>query len=125
MSQSSSFLPRDFEGVGGWRLRRTEDDDDDAQWARINERLELPADHGRRHQRSLTGGSAPLEMRIVRKEMGEGIMNTSRARTPPSVVSSGGGEGYFGTSPKSKRNSSANTGSSGSSKGEVLSMRQR
>jgi len=124
LSQSSTFLPRDFEGVGGWRFGRIEDDDDDAQWIRINERLELPADHGRRHQRSLTGGSAPLEMRIGRKEREEGIMNTSRVRTPTSVVSSTV-EGYFGTSMKTKKNSPTTTGSSGSSKGEVLSMRLR
>jgi hypothetical protein len=132
MALSQSVGPaRDFEGVGGWRLDKSSDDDD-ALWTGINSRLELPADHTRRHHRSLTGGSMPGDMRADRSYSSEATMNTSKARTPPSLVV-GLGEGYFphiASSPKTlKRIPSANTGnsmSSGSSKGSsVLSMKQR
>ncbi|KIN08464.1 hypothetical protein OIDMADRAFT_85004, partial [Oidiodendron maius Zn] len=53
---------RDYEGVGGWRLGPPSDDDD--LWTKINSRLELPAEHGRRHQRSLTSGSIPGQKRV-------------------------------------------------------------
>lgn len=127
LSQSTSFLPRDFEGVGGWNFSRTAEEDDE-QWSNINSRLELPADHGRRHQRSLTGGSVGLEMRTGKREREEG-MNIGRVRTPTKgtkgIGEVGEGEGYFGANSKTARNSSANTGSSGSSKSEVLGFKQR
>lgn len=51
-------MDRDFEGVGGWRLKGKNADDDDA-WAQLNSRLELPLDHQRRHHhRSPSGGGA-------------------------------------------------------------------
>jgi len=120
---------RDFEGVGGWRMEAPSDDD--ALWTKFNSRLELPADHVRRHQRSLTSGSMPAEGRQARSYSPEALMNSSRARTPPSCVFVG--EGYFPPvppSPKSlKRTSSVLTGtsgSSGSSKGSsMLSMKQK
>ncbi|TVY32833.1 hypothetical protein LSUB1_G008401, partial [Lachnellula subtilissima] len=69
-------LTRDFEGVGGWRFRAEEEEE---VWTKINSRLELPAEHGRRHRRSATGG---LEMRG--RDEGNGmVMNSGRARTPP------------------------------------------
>lgn len=128
---SQSIGPtRDFEGVGGWRLDNPSDDD--ALWTNINSRLELPADHGRRHHRSLTSGMLPGEMRQMRGFSPEATMNTSRPRTPPStaIVSP---EGYFQqiqTNPRAvKRTSSVATGtstSSGSSKGSAtLNMKQR
>ena len=118
---------RDFEGVGGWRLG--DPSDDDALWTKINNRLELPAHHERRHQRSLTGEG---KQRSYSPEM----MNTRRARTPPSYGASyvfvGDATGYFPqvpTSPRLKRSASGITGasnSSGSSKGSsVLSMKGR
>lgn len=111
---------RDYEGVGGWRDNPS---DDDGLWAKINSRLELPADHVRRHRRSFTSGSIPSDAmtRAQRSYSPEAVMNTSRARTPPSSVV---GEGYFPpVSPKaSKRNSSA-TASSTSSKGSGLNMK--
>ncbi len=131
MGLSQSVGPtRDFEGVGGWRLDKSSDDDD-ALWTGINSRLELPADHTRRHHRSLTGGSMPGDMRSKRSYSPEATMNTSKTRTPPSSIIAL--EGYFphvSGSPKTlKRIPSANTGnsmSSGSSKGSsVLSMKQR
>ncbi len=120
---------RDFEGVGGWRLN--DESDEDSLWTKINSRLELPSDHIRRHHRSLTSGSTPATPRVNRSYSPEAIMNTSRARTPPSVGIMQ--EGYFvnlPTSPKvGKRATSthtANSGSSGSSKGSsVLSMKHR
>ncbi|KAE9363684.1 hypothetical protein N431DRAFT_356705 [Stipitochalara longipes BDJ] len=125
MGLSQSVGPtRDYEGVGGWRLDRSSDDED-ALWTSINSRLELPADHTRRHHRSLTGGSMPGDTRANRSYSPEATMNTSKARTPPSSMV--GLEGYFphsSGSPKTlKRIPSV---SSGSSKGSsVLSMKQK
>lgn len=127
---SQSIGPtRDYEGVGGWRLDNPSDDD--GLWTKINSRLELPADHVRRHHRSLTSGSLPGSSRINRSYSPEALMNTSRARTPPSSTT--GMEGYFPqvVSPQkaSKRTPSASTGLSGSSsssKGSsVLTMKQK
>ena len=117
---------RDFEGVGGWRLG--DDDDDDTMWTKFNTRLELPADHGRRHHRSLTA-----EMRLGNSTSysPETVMNSSRARTPPSGAAVG--EGYFPRVEVSPRvlNKTAsvlagNSGSSGSCKGSsMMSMKQK
>jgi hypothetical protein len=116
---------RDFEGVGGWRIGDASDDD---TWTKINSRLDLNVDHVRRHRRSLTG---PRDARQNRSYSPEAVMNSSRARTPPSTAFVG--EGYFPQVPPSpralKRTSSVLTGasgSSGSSKGSsMLSMKQR
>lgn len=120
---------RDFEGVGGWRLGDASDDD--TTWMKFNSRLELPAEHGRRHHRSLTSGSMPADARLNRSYSPEAVMNTSRARTPPTTGFVR--EGYFPQAPASpralKRTTSAvmgNSASSESSKGSsVLSMKQR
>ena len=109
--------------MGGWRLGDASDDD--TIWTNINSRLELPAHHERRHQRSLTGET---KFRSFSPEM-----NTARARTPPTHGTVFAGDGYFPqvpTSPKLKRSASGITGasnSSGSSKASstVLSMKQR
>ena len=112
---------RDFEGVGGWKLGDASDDD--TLWTNINSRLELPAHHERRHQRSLTGEG---KVRSYSPEM-----NTARARTPPTHGTVFAGDGYFPqvpTSPKLKKSSSTGAStSSGSSKASstVLSMKQR
>ncbi|KAF2744387.1 hypothetical protein M011DRAFT_373474, partial [Sporormia fimetaria CBS 119925] len=45
----------DYEGVGGWRV--TNNEEEEALWAGMNSRLELPAVVPRNHRRSLTGGS--------------------------------------------------------------------
>jgi hypothetical protein len=128
MGLSQSVGPaRDYEGVGGWRLDKSSDDDD-ALWTGINSRLELPAEHTRRHYRSLTGGSMPGDMRANRSCSPEATttMNTSKARTPPSSMV-GLGEGSFphnANSPKSLRR--IPSVSSGSSKGSsVLNMKQK
>ncbi|KAL1874912.1 hypothetical protein VTK73DRAFT_10392 [Phialemonium thermophilum] len=59
---TSSGMDRDFEGVGGWRLDRR---DDDSDWANINSRLELPLERSQRyHHRnrsSSTGATTPTE----------------------------------------------------------------
>ncbi|TVY22513.1 hypothetical protein LHYA1_G008410 [Lachnellula hyalina] len=117
-------LTRDFEGVGGWRLRAEEEEEE--VWTKINSRLELPAEHGRRHRRSATGG---LEMRGG-KEGNGAVMNSGRARTPP--VGREEEYGYFvmqrgrEVSPKvGRRDASAGT-TSGSSKGSSgLNMKGR
>jgi hypothetical protein len=114
---------RDFEGVGGWRLDAQSEDD--FLWTSINSRLELPADHVRRHNRSLTsrstsgdrewrrvGGSYSPETTMM-------LPNTSRARTPPTTAfASTTADGYFqtlpGTPKSSKKASSTMTATSGS-----------
>jgi hypothetical protein len=120
---------RDYEGVGGWRLGPPSDDDD--IWTKINSRLELPAEHGRRHQRSLTSGSIPGEGRQRRNLSSETMMNTGKVRTPPSVVFAG--DSFFPQMPPSpgalRRTSSGLTGasvSSASSKASsMLNMKQQ
>lgn len=132
---------RDFEGVGGWRLDVPSEDD--SLWTSFNSRLELPADHVRRHRRSLTSGSTPGERerrrgeRSYSPEAAVTSPNTSRARTPP-TLSTGFmlGEGYFPVqqpgSPKvvkktlSNMSAASTSGSSGSSKSSGgLSLKQR
>lgn len=103
---------RDFEGVGGWRIG--DRSDEESSWTNVNSRLELPALHGRRHFRSLTSGSVPSSTKLHRNHSPEAVMNTSRARTPPSMRTTV--DGYFPPSV---------TGSSASSKSSGLSMKQR
>jgi len=126
---------RDFEGVGGWRLDNPSDDD--VLWTNINSRLELPADHVKRHRRSLTSGSMPGDSRQIRSYSPETTMtspNTSRARTPPTLTTAfTATDGYFPQQPIGPRISKktpsviTNTsGSSGSSKdSSILSMKPR
>jgi hypothetical protein len=53
-------LDRDFEGVGGWRLS---DDEDSAEWTKINSRLDLGfervSSYPRHHPRPYTGPAGP------------------------------------------------------------------
>jgi hypothetical protein len=127
---------RDFEGVGGWRLDVPSEDE--SLWTSFNSRLELPADHVRRHRRSLTSGSMPGErMRAERSYSPEATMmspNTSRARTPPTLTTGFTvGEGYFQSQPASPKvlkktlsNMTSTSLSSGSSKGSSgLTMKQQ
>lgn len=127
---------RDFEGVGGWRLDNRSDDDEDALWTNMNSRLELPADHIRRHHRSLTGEGRISGFGVAtgdRSYSPENMMNTSRsrARTPNGSGIMGGEGGYFaGISPKMVKTARTASGSSGSSKGsgereKGLSMKPR
>lgn len=77
-------VTRDFEGVGGWRIPGTEDEDE--LWTSMNSRLELPAigDEGRRnHYRSRTSGSLST-CRLPLKFPGQ-----SRARTPSGSMCAG------------------------------------
>lgn len=111
---------RDYEGVGGWRLG--DPSDEDTLWTKFNSRLELPADHVRRHHRSLTSGSISPEARLNRSYSPEAVMNTSRARTPS--TSGFVGDGYFvhgSASPRVSNKTAStlmgNSGASGSSKG--------
>ena len=110
---------RDFEGVGGWRLG--EQSDDETLWTNINSRLELPADHGRRHKRSLTSGSMPTGDLRDRNPSPE--MNTSRARTPPAL---GMVDGYFPQANPRLLKKTFSAGSASSSKSSNhLVMKQR
>lgn len=126
LSQSVGFT-RDYEGVGGWRLDDS-GSDDDALWTNMNSRLELPANHGRRHhQRSLTASSLPSPE--LKNRSPEATMNSSKARTPPSIGSGLGGESYFPSmtpSPKAKKKKSGSgSGSPPSSKASsVVNMKQ-
>lgn len=66
----SGGVERDFEGVGGWRVPGS--DDDDVLWTSMNSRLELPAlpdERKRHHQRSLTSGSMTSRPLITRSSM--------------------------------------------------------
>jgi hypothetical protein len=66
-------IPRDYEGVGGWRTPGN--DDEEALWMGMNSRLRLQGDTPiRRHQRSNTGGSSPDAIRMSPIQ--------SRVRTP-------------------------------------------
>jgi hypothetical protein len=124
---------RDFEGVGGWRLDVPSEDE--SLWTSFNSRLELPADHVRRHRRSLTSGSVPSDRRrgdgSHSPEAAMVSPNISRARTPP--MSATAGEGYFPSQPGSPKvlkktlsNMTSTSLSSGSSKGSGgLSMKQQ
>lgn len=123
--------------------------EEEGLWTKINSRLELPADHGRRHKRSLTSGSLPMLNNMFsgaglgmaevkrgrRDEETPGMaMNTGRARTPPTTNFGGAGAGQekdafekgvlvMGGSGKGKASSNGSTGSSGSSKSSGLSMK--
>jgi hypothetical protein len=115
---------RDFEGVGGWRLDAPSEDD--PIWTNVNSRLELPADHVRRHRRSLTSGSTFGDCgwrgtgRSYSPEATVILPNSSRARTPPTTAFAGiAWDGYFpalpGVTKLSKKASSVMTAASGSS----------
>jgi len=119
---------RDFEDVGSWQLDATSEDD--PIWTNINSRLELPADHVRRHRRSLTSGSTSGDCgwrgagRSYSPEATVILPNSARARTPPTIFAGIAWDGYFPTLPGvtklSKKASSvmaAALGSSASSKG--------
>lgn len=120
---------RDFEGVGGWRLD-VPSDEDEGLWTKINSRLELPADHGRRHKRSLTSGCVPQrgEMKWGRRNSEEATtMNTGRTRTPPMVPVLGYGDGYFASqaSPKHGRRTPSSAPASNASPTLGLNMKIR
>ena len=72
---SSEGIERDFEGVGGWRVPGS--DDDDVLWTSMNSRLELPAiidEHNLNHRRSLTSSSpssTSLINPIIHKDSGK------------------------------------------------------
>jgi len=133
---------RDYEGVGGWRLSNPSDEEDDL-WTKTNSRLELPAETAplrRHHKRSLTSSGVAHE-RVWRRQHDMGYSpeastmspNTSRARTPPTMMSTAftNQDGYFGpvistkSAKKAPSSMTGSTGNSGSSKGSLLSMKQR
>lgn len=103
-------IERDFEGVGGWRIPGS--DDDDVLWTSMNSRLELPAiidDRKRNHHRSVTSGSLSSTQLIARSPA------RSIARTPSSAHAAGNAspEEYFANRTASKSTSAldaANTG---------------
>lgn len=97
----STGLDRDFEGVGGWRL---DERGDDADWFKINSRLELPTERAptRHHSRSQSGGPTTpadgcyLTMKSPRRETEErewerrhsresNSPNSSRVRTAQGI----------------------------------------
>lgn len=125
-SNMSNRPQRDFEGIGGWRLDPP--GEDDALWASINSRLELPAEHVRRHRASLTNGSYYTSPRSYspEKERMTGLAtmepNTSKIRTPLEGASrERDSDAYFASDLQStaskgaKRAQSSGTTTSGSS----------
>ncbi|KAM0325892.1 hypothetical protein ACHAQA_007195 [Verticillium albo-atrum] len=87
----STGLDRDFEGIGGWRLGSSVDDD---RWTMINSRLELP-DRQRHHHRSPSGGTDGGFL------MMKGPRSRNRSGSPETVV--GGGSRVSPASPNSSR----------------------
>lgn len=88
----SGGVERDFEGVGGWRVPGS--DDDDVLWTSMNSRLELPAildERKRHHQRSLTSGSITSTPLITRSSM-RSLKKTASNAHPGDDA---GSTGYF------------------------------
>lgn len=93
----SSGMDRDFEGVGGWRL---DSRNDDADWAMINSRLELPLDRTQRHHHRTASGDPT--------GFGEGswlmMKNPKKDRSPESLAwERSSGSRRLNTSPSSSR----------------------
>jgi hypothetical protein len=114
---STGEIPRDFEGVGGWRTPGN--DDEEALWMGINSRLQLSADAPtRRYPRSLTGATSPAQRRSWSPEAFRASPVQSRARTPVRVAAEDEG-GYF------PPQSSASVRSMASATGSLKSHRRR
>lgn len=95
----SGGVERDFEGVGGWRVPGS--DDDDILWTSMNSRLELPAildEKKRHHQRSLTSGSISSTPLITRSSMRSLKKTLPSAHTGDDAASTG----YFDSRANSK-----------------------
>ena len=109
-SYSASSVDRDFEGVGGWRMPGSEEDD--LIWTSMNSRLELPAAVGerqRKHHRSRTSGSTlprafGSHPRISPTLSSSDIPSRSQIRTPKGllVFETASPKEYFTMSPFSK-----------------------
>ncbi|KAI9684384.1 MAG: hypothetical protein M1829_002194 [Trizodia sp. TS-e1964] len=88
-------LRRDFEGLGGWRLSGLPDEEE-AIWASMNSRLELPTatsvspgerQRRRHHRRSLTSGSLPVKMSsMLTPTPIESTKNSKKRRDPRSSM---------------------------------------
>lgn len=103
---------RDFEGVGGWRLPGS--DDDESLWTNMNSRLELPTmtdGRQRHHHRSQTSGS------MTNMPLPSMSPTSSRARTPTrgQVGRPSSPEEYFRNRPPSKSTTSLDTANIGRS----------
>ena len=119
-TNSGSGAHRDFEGVGGWVLGTT--DEDDGLWTLMKSRLELSATVGerkRKHQRSMTSGALPVAMlesrfrRVLRSP--DSFSNSPirpRARTPNAPRSSSPVE-YFTAQHVSKSTTALDTANMG------------
>lgn len=102
----SGGIERDFEGVGGWRIPGS--DDDDVLWTSMNSRLELPAivdERQHNHNRSLTSSSLSAASLITSSRP------RSFARTPSSTHAAGhtSPEEYFANRAASKSTSALDT----------------
>lgn len=107
---ASGGVERDFEGVGGWRIPGS--DDDDILWTSMNSRLELPAivdERKRNHRRSLTSGSLSSMPLLPRSS------TRSLVRTPTSLygADTASQEGYFSNRRTSKSTTDLDTVSGG------------
>jgi hypothetical protein len=60
---STKSLTRDYEGLGGWRLRDSRNSADEHAWESLNSRLEIPDSH-RHHFRSQTCVVSPGSERV-------------------------------------------------------------
>ncbi|KAL5115139.1 hypothetical protein ACEQ8H_006975 [Pleosporales sp. CAS-2024a] len=96
-SVNTDDLPRDYEGVGGWRTAGS--DDEEALWIGMNSRLQLPGDKpARRQHRSLSGGNSPVQRRSWSPEASRTSAAPARVKTPVRFVLGDDG-GYFPLQP--------------------------
>jgi hypothetical protein len=123
-------VPRDYEGVGGWRTPGN--GDEEAPWMGMNSRLQLPGDTpARRHQRSRSGGSSPIQRRTWSPEASRTNLLHGRVKTPVRFAIEDEG-GYFPPQPmtsirqssdvvnSSKSHKRRKSGSSSSSSGLMM-----
>ncbi|KAL8918308.1 MAG: hypothetical protein Q9172_005467 [Xanthocarpia lactea] len=115
---SAGSMQRDFEGVGGWRIPDTKDED--ALWTSMNARLELSGftEGSLRHHRRASGASATTTIRAA--GMLDQQQQQQQGRVSPTTRSSadvGYREEYFGISRHASKSSTplGTTGSSGRS----------
>ncbi|KAH3971734.1 hypothetical protein HBI80_093320 [Parastagonospora nodorum] len=127
---NTSDVPRDYEGVGGWRTPGN--DDEEALWMGMNSRLQLPGESpARRHHRSQSGETSPMQHRGWSPEASRINLAHHRVKTPVRFALGDEGE-YFPAQPitSSRRASDATepsknhrrrkSGSSSSSSGLMM-----
>jgi len=127
---NTSDVPRDYEGVGGWRTPGNKDEE--ALWMGMNSRLQLPGESPtRRHHRSQSGETSPMQYRGWSPEASRINLAHHRVKTPVRFALDEDGE-YFPAQPiassrrpsdateSSKNHTRRKSGSSSSSSGLMM-----